>query len=191
MLGRIFAVIVTFSFIYGAVNGTMGAVSDAALSSSAEAVKLSMSLLGSMCLWSGTARVLDKGGFTKILGKAVNPILKMLYPESSKRNSGINECAANLCANVLGLGSAALPTGIEAMKKLSCDGSGGYCANDEAVLFSVLATTPFQLMPNTLAAMRASCGSDAPYEILLPVWICQILTTVFAIAACKILAKVF
>ena len=79
------------------------------------------------------------------------------------------------------------------MKKFSenNDNKKKHRASDDAVMFAVLATTPFQLLPVTLAVMREASGSTAPYEILIPVWICEIVTTVFAVILCKILAKVF
>ena len=192
MIGKIFGIFTAIAFVCAAFLGHMGAVSDAISESAATAIELSISILGSMCLWSGVARVLDKGGFTKLLGKVISPFLAVAFPKSYSKKRGMKECAANICANFLGLGSAALPTGLEAMKKLCEDGaSENGRANDDAVMFAVLATTPFQLLPNTLAAMRKAFGSVAPYDVLLPVWICEIATTVFAIIVCKLLSRVF
>jgi spore maturation protein A len=145
-----------------------------------------------MCLWNGVARVLDKGGFTKLLGRMISPFLAIAFPKSYAEKNGMKECATNICANFLGLGSAALPTGLEAMKKL-CENSTSEKgkASDDAVMLAVLATTPFQLLPNTLAAMRKAFGSVMPYDVLLPIWICEIATTFFAIAVCKLLSRVF
>ncbi len=192
MLGKIFGVLVTASFIFGAAGGNMGQVAAAAGTGAYEAVELSVHLLGAMCLWSGAARVLDRGGFTKLLERLISPILRIIYPDSFKKNSGIKECAASISANFLGLGNAALPLGISAIKKFSENNTleKGRASND-MVMFAVLATTPFQLLPVTLAAMREAAGSVAPYEILLPVWICEIMTTVFAVILCKMLEKIF
>ncbi len=192
MLGKVFGVLTALSLLFGILCGKMSEVSAAATSGCVEAVKLSISLLGAMCIWSGVARVLDAAGFTEVLKRLVSPLLKIVYPESYKKNCGISECAANISANFLGLGNAALPLGIDAMKSFSENSSiGKDKASDDMVMFAVLATTPFQLLPTTLAAMREASGSAAPYEILVPVWICEILTTVFAVVACKLLAKVF
>lgn len=192
MIGKIFGVLTVSSFIFAIIFGNMKELSLAVGSGCAEAVKLSLSLLGAMCLWSGVASVLDKAGFTGSLKKLVSPLLRVIYPESYKRNCGISECASNISANFLGLGNAALPLGIEAMKKFSSNNTlEKGKASDDMVMFAVLATTPFQLLPTTLATMREAAGSASPYEILLPVWICEILTTVFAVIVCKLLAKVF
>lgn len=192
MLGKIFGILVATAFIFGAVCGRMEQVAAAATSGAFEAVELSVHLLGAMCLWSGAARVLDKAGFTRFLEKLISPLLRIIYPDSFKKKNGIKECAACISANFLGLGNAALPLGISAVKKFSENSTleEGVADND-TVMFAVLATTPFQLLPVTLATMREAAGSTAPYEILLPVWICEILTTVFAVLLCKILEKIF
>lgn len=189
MLGKIFGFIVVLSFAAAVLFGKMSDVSGAALRSASEAVELCLSLLGSMCLWSGVARVLDSAGMTELLKKAVTPILRLFYPVSFRLNNGIKECAANISANFLGLGNAALPTGLAAVKKLQDNSCEKDRACEEAILFAVLATTPFQLLPTTLATMREAAGSLAPYEILLPIWICEILTTVFAFLVCKLMSR--
>ncbi len=192
MLGKIFGALVIASFVFGITGGRMQELGAAASSGALEAVELSFALLGAMCLWSGVARVLDVGGFTKILQKLISPILKIIYPDSYKKNNGIGECSANISANFLGLGNAALPLGISAMKRFSENGTlDKEKARDDMVMFAVLATTPFQLLPTTLAAMREAAGSASPYEILLPVWICEIATTIFAVVICKLLSKIF
>ena len=192
MIGRVFGFLVTISFVFSVFTGNVEKLAGAATESALYAVELVLSLAGSMCLWSGCAAVLDKSGFTGKLQKLIYPLLKFVYPDAYAKKNGIGECASNMCANFLGLGNAALPLGISAMKKFSennCEQKTK--ASDDAVMFAVLATTPFQLLPVTLFALRETAGSASPYEILFPVWICEIATTVFAIIICKILSKVF
>ena len=192
MIGKIFGIMTAAAFICAFVNGNMNELAGAAACSASKAVELVFSLAGSMCLWSGFSRVMDKCGFTEKLRKVILPLLKIIYPDAYKKNNGIKECAANIGANFLGLGNAALPLGIETVKKFSENGGNDKKrASDDAVMFAVLATTPFQLLPITLTAMREGAGSAAPYEIILPVWICEAATTVFAVIICKIMAKIF
>lgn len=192
MLGKVFGVLTLMAFLFAVINGRTDELGTAINNAAPEAVELCIKLLGAMCLWSGVAKVLDKAGFTKVLKKLVLPLLKIIYPESYKKQNGTDECAANISANFLGLGNAALPLGISAMRKFSENSiEKDKKASDDMVMFAVLATTPFQLLPTTLAAMRQASGSSAPFEILLPVWICEIATTVFAIIICKILSKIF
>ena len=191
MIGKVFGIIVTASFFFAILHGNMNEVSAAAAGSAKDAVELAIALAGTMSLWTGTARVLDKCGFTEKLQKLITPILKVIYPESFAKKRGIKEAAASISANFLGLGNAALPLGIEAIKKIEEKSERTGRASDDAVMFAVLATTPFQLLPVTLAAIRQACGSNAPYEILIPVWLCEIATIVFAVNVCKLLSRVF
>ncbi len=188
MLGKIFAVLVSISFVFAILAGRMEQVCSAAIMGAQDAVTLCFSMLGMMCLWNGIIRVLDKAGFTSALTKLVRPLLRLIYPDAYKKGRGIDEIAANFAANLLGLGNAALPLGLRAMEKLSED--GGDVATDDMVTFSVLNTVPLQLMPTTLIALRAATGSARPYEIILPVWICSLLTIFFGALICKLFALV-
>lgn len=192
MIGKVFGVLVTVSFVCAMICGNMTELSESVTSTANAAVELVITMTGSICLWSGVAKVLDKAGFTEFMQKLISPLLKVIYPDAFKKNNGICECACAVCANFLGLGNAALPLGTAAMKKFGENGiKENGRATDDQVMFAVLATVPFQLLPGTLAAMREASGSKAPYEILLPVWICEILTIGFAVTICKIFSKIF
>ncbi len=189
MLGKLFGILTVFSFAFSAFSGDFVTLSSAIGEGAVSAVELSISLLGGMCFWSGVAGVLDGVGFTKIVERLFMPALKFVYPEAYKKRNGLGEVAQNISANFLGLGNAALPLGISAMKKFSenSDDKSGR-ASDDMIMFVVLATTPFQLLPTTLAILRQAQGSASPFEILLPVWICELATTLFAILVCRLLS---
>ena len=192
MLGKVFGILVISSFITAGVTGRMEEVCNAILAGADEAVNLSISLLGIMCLWSGVIRVLDKAGLTKILAKIIGPVLKLIYPSSYTNKAAMDSVAADYSANFLGLGNAALPIGIKAMKELKKTGlSDPFTANNDMVLFATLNTTPLQLIPTTLIALRSTHLSSNPFEIIAPIWICSILTTVFGVILCKLLSKIF
>ncbi|MGN1121535.1 MAG: spore maturation protein A, partial [Eubacteriales bacterium] len=122
MLGKVFAILVLSAFLCGGVTGNMAAVCRAALDGANEAVTLSLSLLGIMCLWSGVIRALDKAGLTKLLSKAVAPLLRLIYPTAYRLGTAVEDIAADYSANLLGLGNAALPIGMRAMCSLKKNG---------------------------------------------------------------------
>ena len=154
MLGKVFAILVILSLISGGFTGNMENVCNAAINGAAEAVNLSISMLGVMCLWSGVVRALDKAGITNMLAKIISPVLRLLYPGAYKKNISTDYIAANYSANMLGLGNAALPIGISAMKELKKEGLPSIStANDDMVMFAVLNTTPIQVIPTTLIAL--------------------------------------
>ena len=190
MIGIVFAVLVISSFISAGICGNIAEVGTAVITGADDAVKLSFSMLGVMCIWNGIIRVLDKAGFTKILAKIIAPILRIIYPSAYKDGYAISDISADYSANLLGLGNAALPLGIRAMNSLKKQGLP--CkdtANDDMIMFSVLNTAPIQLIPATLIAMRTAHGSNNSSEIIAPVWICSLTITVFGVILCKILSR--
>lgn len=192
MLGKVFSIVVIISFIFAGISGNMDKICDAAISGAVEAVNLSISLLGIMCLWNGVIKVLDTVGFTKVIAKIISPFLRIIFPVASRKNIALGDISASFSANLLGLGNAALPLGIRGISTLSQEGlPRDETANDDMVMFSVLNTTPLQLFPASLIALRNAHMSSNPGEILLPVWICSVATTVFAVIICKMLARVF
>lgn len=191
MLGKVFGILVVLSFITAGFSGNMKEVCNAILSGANDAVNLSVSLLGVMCLWSGVIRVLDKAGLTKILAKFISPILKLIYPASYNNKAAMDSIAADYSANLLGMGNAALPIGIKAMKELKKTGlPAPSAANNDMITFASLNTAPMQLIPATLIALRNTHMSSNPFEIIAPIWICSLLTTVFGIILCKTLSKI-
>lgn len=185
-MGIVFAALTLLSVLFGAVNGTMSAVAEAAFTGAGEAVNLVIFLLGTICLWNGVMHVFTASGITKGITHLLMPLLRLLFPHSSKAHS---EAAASFTANFFGLGNAALPLGIRTVKAMQKNGQ--ITASDDCILFAVLNTTPLQLIPSTLLALRAAHGSTAPYAVLLPIWIASVITTVFAVFLCKTLAKAF
>ena len=167
-------------------------VGDAAMKGADDAVRLSGNMLGVVCLWSGIIRVLDKAGFTAFLSRLIAPLLHFMYPKAFQSGEAVKDIAADYSANLLGLGNAALPIGIRVMNALKVSSATkNDTASDEMIMFAVLNTAPIQLIPTTLIALRGAHGSDAPSEIILPIWICSIATFTFGIILCKLLSRVF
>lgn len=197
MIGKVFCVLVTSSFVFAILEGRMGELSQAILQGCEAAVGLSISMLGMMCLWSGIIKVLDAVGFTSLISRCVRPVLKFIYPEAYRKNCGIDEISANFAANLLGMGNAALPLGLAAMEKLAeldrrkSDSDNNVRASADMITFSVLNTTPLQLLPTTLIALREAAGSAAPYEIIPPIYICSVVTTLFGILLCRMCARFY
>ena len=191
MLGKIFAILVITSFVFAGFSGNIENLGNSVIIGADDAVHLTGSMLGTMCLWSGIIRVLDKAGFTALLSKVISPLLKLVYPNAYRKSTAINDIAADYSANLLGLGNAALPIGIRAMKSLKKSGNiPPDTASSEMITFAVLNTVPIQLIPTTLISIRSAHNSFNPQEIILPIWICSIFTTAFGIILCRALAKV-
>lgn len=182
----IWTIIVVFSVVYGILTGSIDAVSTAALSGAADAVKLSLSICGVTCLWSGIMEIISRSGLAAALSRGLHPFLKRLFPQSRDNPDTMQAISANVSANMLGLGNAATPLGIKAVSlmKQKAHNAG---ATDDMCMLVVLNTASVQLIPSTAAALRASAGASAPFDILPAVWITSAVSVAAGVCAAKIL----
>lgn len=174
------------SFLTGSGQELAAAVSEGARAG----IELSVSLAGVICLWSGLSRVMEAVGANRFLARLFRPLFRLLFPEASRDADTMGAIGANFTANLLGLGNAATPLGIVAVKKLAGRARDG-TATDEMCRFIVLNTASVQLLPVTVAALRAAAGAAAPFDILPCVWITSLVAVVagegaaFFIGRCK------
>lgn len=154
------------------------------------AVVLSISMAGSLCLWTGIGSLMDRAGLTNILSTLLRPILKRLFPSTKGNEMLSNRLSSNICANLLGLGNAATPMGIQAAQLLTSAQSSGY-ATDELCRLVVLNTASIQLIPSTVAAIRAGLGAPAPFDILPAVWVTSFASASAGLLAACLLGKVW
>ena len=175
------------SVVCGAVYGRMEAVSAAALEGAGQAVRLCLSMAGMLCLWTGLMEVMDRCGLSRRLGRLFRPVLRRLLPQASRDPETLAAVTANVSANLLGLGNAATPMGIRAACRMARGTEG--VASDELCRVVVLNTASIQLLPTTVASIRAVCGSAAPLDILPAVWVSSLLSVTAGLAAAKLLER--
>lgn len=178
---------VVLSLVFGLITGRLDAVADAAMDGAASAVELSVSMAGVLCLWSGVMEIMNVCGLSAGLARLFRPLLRRLMPEASRDEKTLAAVSANVSANLLGLGNAATPLGIQAARRMA-RGCGG-TASDELCLLVVLNTASIQLLPTTVASIRAVCGSAAPLDILPAVWVSSLLSVTAGLAAAKLLER--
>ena len=152
------------AFFYG-----RGSELAAAIPQGAQAgITLAVSMAGSICLWTGAGKLMEKAGFTDFLIRLFRPLLYKLFPSAQKDPALSGSLSANICANYLGLGNAATPMGIQAAQKLA---AGRTVATNELCRLIVLNTASIQLIPTTVAAVRSSLGCQTPFDLLPAVWV--------------------
>ena len=178
---------VVLSLGFGLVNGRMDAVSAAALEGAGTAVQLGLSMAGILCLWSGVMEMMNACGLSALLARAFRPVLRRLLPEASRDEETLAAVSANVSANLLGLGNAATPLGIRAARRMArgC----GDTASDELCRLVVLNTASIQLIPATIASLRAAAGCAAPFDILPAVWLSSALSVAAGLSAAWLLAR--
>ena len=188
-MGVIWTALVLSALVCGAVNGRLDAVTAAALEGAGAAVELVLTMAGALCLWCGVMELLRRGGLAGALARRLRPVLGRLLPGAAHDRETMEAVSANVSANLLGLGNAATPAGIRAAKRLA-QGCGG-TASDDLCRLVVLNTASVQLLPTTVASVRAGLGCGAPLDILPAVWVSSILSVTAGLAAAEMLRRVW
>lgn len=180
---------VVLSILCGLATGRGPAVASAAVEGASAAVQLALSIAGMLCLWTGVMEVMRRSGLADGLSQLLAPVLRRLFPQAARDRDTMDSISANVSANLLGLGSAATPLGLEAARRLARR-SPGTASNDLCMLV-VCNTASIQLIPTTVASVRAAEGCAAPFDILPAVWLASTLSVGVGILACKIFAGVW
>lgn len=175
------------SVIFSLLEGTSQLLSSALFEGAKSGVSLAITLAGPMCLWCGLSHIMNCTGFTQKLAFFLSPILKRLFPHAWSDKDAREALCGNLCANLLGLGSAATPLGIRAACRMA-NNSNGFATNELCKLI-VMNTASIQLIPATVAALRAGLGCETPFDILPAVWITSALSVAAGLFSAKVLSK--
>ena len=190
VMSRIWTGILAVSIIFSLINGSATAVSAAVLSGAQAGITLSISMAGAICLWSGIAEVMKGAGLTRLLSNVLAPLTHRIFPGTKKDPFLAQDLCANICANFLGLGNAATPLGIRAVKGMA-DPKNPAMATDEMCRLIVLNTASIQLIPANVAAVRASLGCQSPFDILPAVWVTSLCSAGLGLTAAYLLGKVW
>ena len=171
------------------VTGRTEAVAAAAVTGAADAVQLCISMAGMLCLWMGVMEVMARSGLSGKLAKLLRPVLRRLFPAFAGDEGVMEAVSANMSANLLGLGNAATPLGLEASRLMARHTPG--VASDGLCMFVVCNTASIQLIPTTVASLRAAAGSPAPFDILPATWLASTLSVLAGVMAAKVLAALW
>lgn len=174
MLNTIWPIFILVSFSYAIFSGNLEQLNHSIFASTSDAIRLSIELLGTICLWNGIMQVANKTTIINKLTNLLNPIIKLLFPEMRKNKQIKQEISMNMIANILGLGNAATPLGLKAMKSMQKENDKKDTLSNSMLMFIVLNTASIQIIPTTVLAIRNSLGSQNPTTIVFPVWIATI-----------------
>ena len=177
------------SILCGLATGRGDLVAAAAVEGAQAAVELCVSIAGMLCLWTGVMEIMRRSGLAEGLSRLLRPVLSALFPQVSGDRGVMDRISANVSANLLGLGNAATPLGIEAVRRMERKSPG--TASDAMCMLVVCNTASIQLIPTTVASVRAAAGSSSPFDILPAVWLASALSVGVGIAACKLFARIW
>ena len=189
MLNIMWPIFIILSFSFAIIFGNLDQLNNSIFDSTKEAVNLSITLLGAMCLWSGIMSIASKTSVIKKLTRFLNPIITFLFPELKEDNEIKKAISMNMVANILGLGNAATPLGLKAMKLMQAKNKEKEVLTNSMATLIVINTASIQIIPTTVIAIRSSLGSQNPTSIIFPVWVATICTAIAGIFAIKLFIK--
>lgn len=190
MLNTIWPTFIILSISFAIITGNIDKVNNSIFESASTSVELSITMLGTMCLWSGIMEIAANTSIMDKILKILRPILKRLFPKVETNSKEYKEMCMNIVANLLGLGNAATPLGLKAMQTLQEKNENKKRLTDTMAMFIVLNTASLQLIPTTVISIRASLDSSNPTFIIVPVWIATISAAIAGVVAIKIFAKI-
>ncbi len=189
MLNILWPVFIILSFVYAIITGKVNDVNNGIFEALENAVELSITFLGTISLWNGIMEIAKNTTLINKLTNMLRPVIRRLFPELKNNEKANQEISINMIANILGLGNAATPLGIKAMKTMQEDNERKDELSNSMMMFILLNTASLQLIPTNVIAIRTSLGSQNPTSIIIPVWISSIVAAIVGILFVKILIK--
>ena len=189
MLNIIWPIFIIISYVFAIITGNTDKVNNAVFSYTETAVKLTITLLGTMCLWNGLMEIASNTKLINMINKILNPLINSLFPESKNDKKIHEEISMNITANMLGLGNAATPLGLKAMKSMQEKNNDKERLTNDMATFIILNTASIQIIPTTVISIRMSLGSLEPTKIIFAVWFSTICAAIVGIAVTKICIK--
>ena len=188
MFNIILLILLLFSVLNAFLTGQTAEAGAAVLEGAQAAVGFALELCGALCLWSAIIELAERCGMTRRLADALRPLLRRLFPRASEEAPLLEALSENLSANLIGLGSAATPAGIRAARGMAKLGEEGL---DELRLLVVLNTASLQLLPTTIASVRASLGAASPFDVVVAVWLSSLLSVAAGLGAARLLRRLW
>lgn len=189
MLNIIWPVFIIISYLYAICVGNVSEITQSVFDSCKSAVDLSITFLGTMCLWTGIMQIAKETTLINKLTNFLKPIMKLLFPDIKEDDTAYEEISMNMVANILGLGNAATPLGLKAMKTMQKANPHKDKLTNSMAMFIIINTASIQIIPTTVIAIRSSLGSSNPTSIIIPVWIATISAALLGTISAKVLMK--
>ena len=182
----LWSIMIAGGIIFSFFNGTSVNLTDAVIASGKESVEIALTMCGIVPLWCGMLKIAEHSGMTAGLSKLMSPVINKLFPEIPKGHKSLEYITSNITANMLGLGWAATPSGIDAMKSLAVLNKNKKTASKSMCMFMVINMSSVQLITINIIAYRTSYASSCPSAVILPGIIATSISTAAGILAVKL-----
>ena len=189
MLNILWPIFIIISIIYAICSGNLQTLNNSIFESIDSVINLTLTLIGTTCLWSGIMEIASNTKMQIYLSKILTPIINKVFKNIDIRSKAYNNIIMNIIANILGLGNAATPLGLKAMGELQKENYNKNILSDNMLMLILLNTASLQIIPTTVIAIRSSLSSSNPSKIIFPVWISTICAALVAVIAGKIIIK--
>ena len=183
-------IIIIVSYIFALINGNMEKVNEAIFNSLTDVIQLSITLLGNMCLWCGILNIIKSTSMIDRLKKVLKPILNTLFPDEKNNKKVMDNISINIISNMLGIGNAATPAGLQAMEEMKKNNNDQKNITNSMAMLIILNTASIQIIPTTVIALMISFGENNPTKIVAPIWISTLAGTITAIIITKAVSKI-
>lgn len=183
----IWTIFLLLSVVTGLLRSNASDLSAAAMAGAGSGITLAIQLAGPLALWSGLSQVMAACGWSAGLARLLAPLLRRLFPSAWHDPATQEALCGNLSANLLGLGNAATPLGIRAVRRMALGQNG--IASDELCRLVVMNTASIQLFPATVASVRAGLGAAAPFDILPAVWVTSVCSVSVGLLCARFLSR--
>lgn len=190
MMNYVWAVMILLGIVYAAISGNIDHITQGIIDEAKAAVSLCITLVGIIAMWTGMMKIAERAGIIESLTRKISPILKFLFPRIPENHMARKYIATNLIANFLGLGWAATPAGLKAMKELQKLNRGSHVASIEMCTFLIINISSIQLLSINMIAYRNQFGSANPTEIIGPAFVADLISTIVGVVFCKIMMQV-
>ncbi|HEX6177401.1 MAG TPA: nucleoside recognition domain-containing protein [Thermoanaerobaculia bacterium] len=191
MLNYIWFGLMAIALIVAIFNGTADGVTKGAVDSAKTAVDISLGLIGIMTLWLGIMRIAEASGLVTLLGRALRPISRVLFPDVPAEHPAMGAIIMSVAANMLGLNNAATPLGIKAMESLQDLNPNKDTASNAQVMLMALITSGVQLVPATMIGILVAAGSKNPTAIIGSTLAATAIGTTVTVIAAKVLQRFY
>lgn len=190
MLNMIWAGMLLLSFFTAVLYGRMTELSAAVGDGAQKAVETAFVLVGSMCFWSGLMRIAEAAGIVEKLSKLLSPVICRLFPEYAESKTVQEKITLNIAANMFGMGNAATPAGLSAMDEMQRLDKGAFPTKG-MILFVVMNTAAFQVIPSSVVTLRSAYGSTNPYDIMPHIWVVSLGSLAVSLIMCRAMEKLW
>lgn len=191
MINIIWFIMLAVGILTAALHGKIEVVTTATIEASEQAVTIALGLVGIIAFWSGMMNIAKEAGLINILGKVMRPIARLLFPSIPKDHPAMGAVLLSMSANLLGLGNACTPLGLQAMEELQKLNKEKETASDSMCTFLAITTSSLTLIPGTVIALRSAAGSTNPTEIIGTTIIATLASTLSAITMDRLLRRFF